>query len=66
MLCVVAFWVGRLAAGVRVHHYRGDAMLVPVVLLIRYLPRPVQAVLVAVCAVLAWHVVVLFCRAILV
>jgi hypothetical protein len=66
MLCVVAFWVAQLATGVRVHHYRGDYMLVPVVLLIRYLPRPVQAVLVAVCAVLAWHMVVLFCRAILV
>jgi len=66
MLCVVAFWLGQLATGVRVHHYRGDALLVPLVLLIRYLPRPVQVVLVAVCAVLAWHMVVLFCRAILV
>jgi hypothetical protein len=66
MLCVAAFWVGQLATGVRVHHYRGDALLVPLVLLLRYLPRPVQVVLVAVCAVLAWHMVVLFCRAILV
>jgi hypothetical protein len=71
LLCL--HWLARgrwvpagLATGVRVHHYRGDALLVPLVLLIRYLPRPVQAVLVAVCAVLAWHMVVLFCRATLV
>ena len=42
----------RIAAGSGVHHYRGDALLVPVVLLMRRLPWAAQLPLVAVCGVL--------------
>jgi hypothetical protein len=65
-LCALVFWVGQLAAGSGVHHYRGDALLVPVVLLVRRLPWAAQLPLVAVCGVLAWQMAALFFRAILV
>jgi hypothetical protein len=65
-LCAPVFWVGQLAAGGGVHHYRSDALLVPVVLLTRHLHWALQLVLVAACGVLAWHMAVLFFQAILV
>ncbi|HEY2958827.1 MAG TPA: hypothetical protein VGM21_11570 [Actinomycetota bacterium] len=65
-LCALVFWLGQLAVGSAVHHYRGDALLVPVVLLVRHLHWAVQVVLVAVCGVLAWHMAVLFFQAILI
>lgn len=65
-LYTLAFWVFPLAMGSRVSLYRSEATLLPSVLLMEGLPRPVIALALAGAVLVAWPMGVLFFRLLLV
>jgi len=65
-LYTLAFWVFPLAMGSRVSLYRSEAALLPSVLLMEGLPRPVIALALAGAVLVAWPMGVLFFRLLLV
>jgi len=65
-LYVLAFWLLPLAMGRGVSQYRSQAAMLPGVLLMRGLPRPVLALALAAAVLVAWPMGVLFFRLLLV
>ena len=65
-LYAAAFWIFPLALGSGVSLYRSEATLLPSVLLMEGLPRPVLALLLAAAVLVAWPMGVLFFRLLLV
>ena len=66
LLCVGAFWLAPLVLGGNLSLYRAEALLLPVVLLVPSLPRPLQLTLLGTALALSAPMAALFFRASLV
>jgi hypothetical protein len=58
--CICTFWLAPLLVAGSLSLYRSNALLLPLVVLLRDLPRPAQAVLVLIGATIAWVMAMLF------
>ena len=63
---MLAFWSFPLVVGAAVSPYRAESLLLPSAVLSRHLPAPAQAVLTAAAVILAYPMVLLFYRGVLV